>query len=334
MEFSFLNRLSVMTNKPRRYKSFFLFLIPACLIITMTACEENIDISVPASKPSMVMEGRIEQGNLPFLLLTRDQPFYSTITSEQLATLFIDSADVIVTDYTDTVVMEPINLSDLPEGVEPPSSTNLPVDLQKITDNVNLTVYVPRSRQITGVLGSRYKILAETDQFAASSTTKLIQPAANLDSVFFTTLDDPSQDTLVRVSITVDDPQGTPKYYRYFTKRNSQPFYAPLFGSVASDGAVDGKTFEFPINRAYRRLRREDIENITPFFERGDTVTVKLCAIEKEVYDFWTTLEDDIRNRGSPFGSATRIKSNVKGGRGIFAGYACDTASVIIPKSP
>lgn len=317
-----------------RYQSLLLVLIAGSLIISMTACEENINIDVPASKPSMVMEGRIEQGNLPFLLLTRDQPFYSRINPEKLATLFIDSADVLVTDFNDTVVMEPINLSDLPEGVELPSGTNLPVDLQEVTENINLTLYVPRSRQIIGKLGNRYKILAETDQFAASSTTKLIQPAADLDSVFFTKIDDPKQDTLVRVSITVDDPEGTPKYYRYFTKRNSQPFYAPLFGSVASDGAVDGETFEFPINRAYRRIGRENIENITPFFERGDTVTVKLCAIEKEVYDFWSTLEDDLRNRGSPFGSATRIKSNVKGGRGIFAGYACDTATVIIPKNP
>lgn len=316
------------------YQSFFLSLASGLLFIVMTACEEDINVNVPASKPSMVMEGRIEQGSLPFLLLTRDQPFYSAISTEQLGTLFIDSADVLVTDFTDTVPMEPINLSDLPEGVEPPSSANLPVDLQEVSEKVNLTVYVPRSRQILGKLGNRYKILAETDQFAASSTTRLIQPAANLDSVFFTTLDDPNQDTLVRVSITVDDPQGSPKYYRYFTKRNSQPFYAPLFGSVASDGAVDGKKFRFPINRAYRRLRREDLENITPFFERGDTVTVKLCAIEKEVYDFWSTLEDDLRNRGSPFGSATRISSNVKGGRGVFAGYSCDTASVIIPENP
>lgn len=327
--------LLVMIKDRLSYQSFFLSLASGLLFIVMTACEEDINVNVPASKPSMVMEGRIEQGNLPFLLLTRDQPFFSAVSSEQLATLFIDSADVLITNFTDTVPMEPINLSDLPEGVEPPSGSNLPIDITQVNENINLTVYVPLSRKIVGSTGSRYKILAETDQFSASSTTRVIQPSANLDSVFFTTLDDPNQDTLVRVSITVDDPQGSPKYYRYFTKRNSQPFYAPLFGSVATDGAVDGREFDFPINRAYTRLAsRETIENITPFFERGDTVTVKLCAIEQEVYNFWSTLEDDLRNRGSPFGSATRISSNVKGGRGVFAGYSCDTASVIIPENP
>lgn len=302
--------------------------------IILSACEESINVNVPESEPSMVMEARIEKGALPFLLLTRDQAYFSELDPAALSSLFIDSADVWVTNYRDTVPMIPVNLNDLPEGIEPPSGGNLPLDFSQISEDVNLTVYVPASGEIVGRLGDRYKIHAQTEQFEASATTRLIQPAAKLDSAFYTDLDDPDQDTLVRVSITVNDPKGSPKYYRYFTKRNAEPFYAPLFGSVATDAAVDGEVFDFPINRAYGRIGRDDIEDITPFFERGDTVTVKLCAIEEEVYRFWSTLEDDLRNQGSPFGSATRIQGNVKGGRGVFAGYSCDTASVIIPKNP
>ncbi len=323
-----------MSASKRIFKTLSKALIYMGIGVGLFACEESINVNVPESEPSMVMEARIEKGDPPFLLLSDDQAYFSAIDPAALSSLFIDSADVWVTNYRDTVPMIPVNINDLPEDIDPPNGGNVPIDFSQISEDVNLTVYVPASGKIVGRLGDRYKIHAQTEQFEASATTRLVKPSAKLDSVFYTDLDDPTQDTLVRVSITVNDPKGSPKYYRYFTKRNAEPFYAPLFGSVATDAAVDGEVFDFPINRAYGRIGRDDIENITPFFERGDTVTVKLCAIEEEIYRFWSTIEDDIRNRGSPFGSATRIQSNVKGGRGVFAGYACDTATVVIPKNP
>lgn len=313
-------------------KNFTLLFATLGVLLALTSCEEDINVDVPESETSMVMEARIENGGIPILLLTRDQAFFSDISASQLTSLFIDSADVWITNFKDTVRMQPVNLSDLPEGIELPSGGNIPLDLSQVSEDVNLTAYIPTSGDIVGRLGDRYKIHAETKRFEASSTTRLIQPAAKLDSVFYTSLDNPDQDTLVRVSITVNDPEGLPSYYRFFTKRNANPFYAPLFGSVATDAAVDGEVFDFPINRAYPRLGRDQIEDRTPFFERGDTVTIKLCAIEEEVYRFWNTLEDDLRNQGNPFGSATIIQDNVEGGLGVFAGYACDTATVTIPE--
>lgn len=300
------------------------------MIVSFSACEEEINVDVPNSETNMVMEGRVENGVRPFLILTRDQSYFSEISSARLASLFIDSADVWLTNVDDTVEMQPINLSDVPDDIDAPAGNNLPIDLSSVDENVSLTVYVPLSDKIRGIPNNSYKVHAETDNFKASATTRL-PPKAQLDSVFYTELDDPTQDSLVRVSISVDDPKGTPKFYRYFTKRNAEPFYAPLFGSVADDGAVDGEEFNFPINRAYGRINR-DGQTITPYFKRGDTVTVKLCAIEEEIFNFWSSLEDDLRNQGSPFGSATVIQSNVDGGLGVFAGYSCDTASVIIPE--
>lgn len=319
----------IHSNKALRRLSFVLSGI--LLMAGLASCEEKIDVDVPESETNIVMEGRVENGNLPFLILTRDQGYFSQVNAGRLAQLFIDSADVMLTNYQDTVDMIPINLSDLPPGIEAPAGSNLPVDLSQIDEDVRLTVYVPESGAIRGEPNQRYKVHAETEKFEASATTRLTQKA-KLDSVFYTELDDPTQDSLVRVSISVNDPLGEPKYYRYFTRVNSEPFFAPLFGSVANDGAVDGESFDFPINRAFGRINRDSITNRTQFFERGDTVAVKLCAIEKDVFDFWTTLEDDLRNQGSPFGSATVIQSNVEGGLGVFAGYSCDVDSVIIPE--
>ena len=51
----------------------------------------------------------------------------------------------------------------------------------------------------------------------------------------------------------------------------------------------------------------------------GDTAQVKWINIDKDYYDFFNTLEFNRANQG-PFSSYTRIKTNIKGGLGIWGG--------------
>jgi hypothetical protein len=68
-------------------------------------------------------------------------------------------------------------------------------------------------------------------------------------------------------------------------------------------------------------------------FKRGDTVTIKLCNIDKGTYDFWRTYEFSFQSIGNPFSSPTRILGNISNDAlGYFGGYGAQYRTVIIPK--
>lgn len=69
------------------------------------------------------------------------------------------------------------------------------------------------------------------------------------------------------------------------------------------------------------------------FFNKGDTVTFKLCNIDKTTYDFWRTMEYSYANVGNPFSSPSKVTSNINGGGlGYFGGYASQYRTLIIPQ--
>lgn len=294
-------------------------------------CEKDITVDLPKGEESLVIESHIENGAPPYAILTRDQPYFSEIDRESINDLFIREVDTVwITNYRDTMALQKVDPTDLPQDLQDQFLDAFQVGESELRDDLNLVIYLPdfsSGNIILGEPGQEYKIYVRTPEYEATATTEITQPA-QLDSLFYEL--EGENDEYAQVFIRVDDPKGKPAYYRYFTKRNDEAFYAPLTASVASDEAVDGVTFDFPISRAYPRTERSlDNENFG-LFPVGDTVVVRFCAIDREHYKYWSTLEDDLRNQGNPFGSPTIIQNNVNGGLGIFGGYSCDYDTVVI----
>ena len=111
--------------------------------------------------------------------------------------------------------------------------------------------------------------------------------------------------------VKATDPPGFGDYIRYFTKRNSEPFY-PGLTSVFDDQVIDGTSYEVQVDRGVDR--NEDLSEDYNFFDKGDTVTLKLCNIDKATYDFWRTMEYTYASVGNPFSSPTKVISNISGG--------------------
>jgi hypothetical protein len=69
------------------------------------------------------------------------------------------------------------------------------------------------------------------------------------------------------------------------------------------------------------------------FFDRGDSIVVKYCNIDKATYDFWRTMEYSYTNIGNPFASPNKVLSNIQGGGlGYFGGYAAQYKTIVIPR--
>jgi len=73
--------------------------------------------------------------------------------------------------------------------------------------------------------------------------------------------------------------------------------------------------------------------NTYGFFNKGDSVVVKLANIDKGTYDFWRTMEYNYQSIGNPFSTPTEVISNVSNGAlGYFGGYADQYMPLVIPQ--
>jgi hypothetical protein len=286
------------------------------LVIVFSSCEKAISFKPDNAEPLVVVEATIENGLAPVVVLSKSVNYFSKISPDILAASFIRNAQVEISNGSRTHKLKEYKV----DGING-------YDLYYYSiDSSNL------STAFVGELAKAYslKIVVDGKQYTANTTipplTKKIDSlwwkkpvSVNLDSNF------------VRLMAKVTDPPGFGNYVRYFTKRNSEPFW-PGLNSSFDDQIVDGTTYEVQIDRGVNR--NEDIDEETySFFNRGDTVTVKQCNIDKATYDFFRTLEYSYASIGNPFSSPTKVLSNIKGGGlGYFGGYAAQYITLVIPK--
>ncbi|HLK28466.1 MAG TPA: DUF4249 family protein, partial [Puia sp.] len=137
----------------------------------------------------------------------------------------------------------------------------------------------------------------------------------------------------VFIMARITDPPGYGNYIRFYTGIKDFPFY-PAYNSVYDDQVTDGTTYNVQVPRGIDRnsITKQGTSNYI-LFPKGDTVTVKLCNIDKATYDFWRTMEYDYQSIGNPFSSPTTVIGNISNnGLGAFCGYAAQYVQIIIPK--
>ena len=49
------------------------------ILISISSCRKEIDINLPNNEESIVVQGAIEQGFPPYVILTRNQGYFETI---------------------------------------------------------------------------------------------------------------------------------------------------------------------------------------------------------------------------------------------------------------
>lgn len=313
------------------YKSFFqstkVLVLSTIMLSTFSSCEEEYIPSTLESEQEIVVEGYVEVGddaNPVFVILTKSIPFISTIEANKFTELFVKDAEVSVFDGDKTTFLTQICLNQIPEPLRTEVYTLLGINADSAT--VDLCIYVDIFDQIEKEIGRKYdlKIVAEDKTLTASTTVPNFVP---LYDFRWDEIPGTPNDTLARLFVKVDDPKSESNFYRYFTAMGQEPLIAP-FSSVIEDALFDGQSFEFPLQKAERRGNFNS--DSFGFFKRGDTTTIKWCTIDKAHFDFWNT-RDFSANSGGPFAAYTRIATNIKGGLGIWGGYAIGKYELEVP---
>src|SRR5256885_1790980 len=84
-------------------KRFLLVLSLTSYVLYLTCCTKDLNINLPHQEQQIVVEGHIETGTPPYVILTRSSDFYSTFYLDSISNYFIHGAIVKVSNGVDTV---------------------------------------------------------------------------------------------------------------------------------------------------------------------------------------------------------------------------------------
>ncbi|HPN19461.1 MAG TPA: DUF4249 family protein [Chitinophagales bacterium] len=316
----------------QKYIRYILF-FTVCII---AACEKEIDLKVPNPKDAFVVEGHIENGVPPYVLLTRNAAFYGNLNLSNLASYFVSGASVTVISGNDTIPLQEYNgaiIQALPDSVAIALAAQFGLNISSASEFPPIVIYTvgPDNFDFVGELGKQYSLKIEVEGKTITSTTTIPQPVF-FDSLWL--LPHPNAalaDSFYQVYGRLQDPPALGTFYRYFTKADNDAFLINS-RSVFDDALINGGVIEIfipkgrPIGSSAANI---DFDTDGYWDIRDSVCTIKLSVIDKPHYDFWRTVEANRNGLGNPFGSAVFVKSNVNGAYGIWGGYGSITGSFV-----
>jgi len=289
-------------------------LLVVAVVLLMSSCEKDIDFDLNNAPETLVVDAQIENGQVPTVVLSKSLDFYGNIDPAVLAASFVHNAEVTLTNGTLTHKLKEYSTTIVP-GIN---------FYYYSIDSANLaTAFV-------GEFNKQYNltIKANGQEYTAKTTIPLLTKVP--DSLWWITAPLNPDTNKVVLMVKVTDPPGLGNYVRYFTRKNREPFL-PGENSVFDDAVIDGVSYELRVDPGVDR--NNPIPYDSNYFRRGDTVTLKLCNIDKPTFTFWNTWEFAYQSIGNPFAQPNKVINNVSNGAlGAFCGYAAWYKTLIIPR--
>ena len=289
--------------------------VPVFLLLLLSGCEKTINFDLKQVEPVLVVDANIENDLPPNVILSNSLNYFDNIDTVLLNNLFVHDADVYMSNGVVT--------HKLKEYAVPIPTSGVTLYTYSI-DSADLAT------AFTGQLNTTYtlRIVANGKEYNATTTIPAL--AKKPDSLWWKKAPFQEDTTRVILMVKATDPPGLGNYVRYFTKRNEEPFY-PGLNSVFDDQVIDGTTYELEVQPGVDRNFPGSIDD--NFFNRGDTITMKLCNIDRPAYNFWNTWEFNSQSIGNPFAAPGKILGNISNGAlGAFYGYGAFYRTVIVPE--
>lgn len=278
-----------------------LYFLSVILLVVFTAsCSREDYVKNIEGDSKIVVEGWIEQGDVPQVILSRSIPINAVIDSTTILDYFIRSAKVTVTDGVNEEV------------------------LSLRSDNDRVPPYVYYGSKIIGEVGKSYSLKVEyLDQVIEAKTS--IPNVVAIQSAEYRK--NSSTDTTGFLYLNFNDPALDKNYYQIETRVDkAEPIFVPaLYGNLNDDNFISS-SISLQVTRGIYVLSKEKYK---PYFVDGNLIYVKLRTMNKSGFEFWNSWQNEIVNGRSPvFPANTSLKSNIKGGLGTWEGYGQSTLSI------
>jgi len=293
-------------------------------------CEKDITLDLPITENKVVVEGHIEPGVPPYVILTKNLPYFTKTDVNALENLFIHGAVITVNNGTEDFPLIEYCSDSVPDSLLALGALYLGVTVEDLT-NYNFCIYAVPVDTVTpinillGDIGKSYNLTIESEGKTYTATTTIPIPVL-LDSTWYTEFT--TVDSISELWARFKEPAGLGDYYRVFTQRlNKDDFFIPNLSSVFNDQYIDGTTYDIQIRRGEMPNQKE---GDVGYYKKGDTVAIKWCTIDKAHYEFWNTALQEIDNVGNPLATSTLVATNIDGGGlGIWGGYGAVYDTVI-----
>ena len=270
------------------------------LTITPLACDT---LEWPKRESLLVVEGYIDDGGFPLVMLTTTVPVSMEPQHiDSLGDHLLRWAKVTVSDGEQEVV------------------------LTGMADRAFFPPFVYTTGRMRGRAGQSYTLRVDYEDYHATAVTTIPQ-VPTIDSLKVVTT---NIDSLYSVSVCLTTNPTTGNYYMTFVRmgrRGKQ--WLPAYLGLLNYDDVDSQTLEIPVNRPWLVT---DTTEYTPFFQKKDSVMVKIAHIDEQAYLFWKDYENNInfaRNPLLPYSS--NIHSNIEGGIGCWYGCGAVVQPVSFP---
>lgn len=254
------------------------------------------DYGVEQTKPALVVEGWIENGEPPVVLITTTLPITGEYQSiEDYQEFLVKWAKVTVSDGENSVVLT----GKFDKGYYPP--------------------YVYTTGYMIGQEGKTYHLTVEYDNYYATATTT-IPKAPQIDSFKVERVE--GSDSLHYIKACFTDNPNEKNYYQFFVREGTQSrqFIGSYLGSI-DDVVLDGPT-EVPVYRGHQLIG----DSYIPYFSDRELLTIKFAQVDECSFHFWDDyLKDQNLSTNMFFSSLLGVRTNIQGGIGYWCGYGCST---------
>jgi hypothetical protein len=303
--------------------------IATILIIfsVLSSCTKEVEIDIPGYQEQLVIDGSIETGMPPLVLLSRSKDIYSPTNLQAFLEGFVTGATITVSNGTTSVQLEEVCTDNLPPGSEAIAAAIFGIPQSELV-NYHLCAYTSFNTSIWGQVGKTYALTVSFEGKTFTSSTTIEQPSS-LNTLYWKQDGDLSNYGYSWATLT--DTPNNYDAYKWEVKRinagiDGQPVdkvFTKTFSPVFDDDFFDGLTFNF----FYENPTVWD-DNTVPdeykgYYKIGDTVVVKLSKMDRYVFNFMEKKYIQLATAGNPFASPTNIPTNIEGGAlGVWAGYS------------
>ena len=269
----------------------------------MINCSNDNFTEEVSLESKIVVEGVIEEGDFAEVLLSSSIPVTNVIDSTSVLDHVIRSAKITISDGVTSEVLRVKN------------------------DKNRVPPYVYFGSTLKGEAGKEYSLKIEYLNKVLGAVTS-IPKRVPLKSAEYIKIN--PTDTVGYVFVKFDDPINEKNYYQIATKIDGkEPVFVPAFYGNLDDKDFQGSSIEMQFNRGILLFPKGEY---IPYFTDGDLIYVKLRTQNKDALNFWNSWQNEIINSKNPiYPSTTSLKTNIRGGLGIWAGYGQSTVVVRTP---
>ncbi len=272
------------------------------IIILLIACDSQLDFDSNRSS-EIVVEGWIEDGGFPVVILTTTLPVSKDNQEVNLSDHLLRWATVTVSDGTDSVIL---------------------------TGKYDAHYYPPfiyTTGRMRGIAGKRYTLDVTYDDYHATSATSIpSRPQACTFRIERCT----DSDSLYQIKARLSDNPATKDYYQFFTRVGSSTLqYQAAYLGTLDDATLDTVS-ELPVYQGHKL----GVRKYSPYYTVDDTVSVKLSHIDYTSFQVWDSYLKSLSLSGNMFlSTANNMHTNIQGGYGYWCGLNSITAHLIIRDS-